>query len=306
MAKQFSFSQLVLAIAITFLASAIFNISRYIPDVLTTINHTTKTADALKPEINQIIEEVALVREEVALVRQQIELQVPAVLTQVEQALPVVDRLIGESEHYSSQLPTLFTKISLFEARMMSLEKKLPEMFLRIDDITNTSNAALTEIALWRPHSRAYLAEIKQSREDIPFYLTRAENIVMEAKTIGSDASKGIVSGFFKGVVSLPFEVVSGLTGIVDSSSRSAKHLTAKDVSLMQEKVIQLLNDSKQEKSIWYNVDSGNRGVIQKGKTQRKNNQLCYTLIFNNHFSNEKERLTEVMCLDENGLWNVM
>lgn len=95
--------------------------------------------------------------------------------------------------------------------------------------------------------------------------------------------------------------MVAGLAGIVDVDSRSAKYLTAQDVALMQEKVVSLLNDNNQSKSVWKNVKSGNRGTIIKGKTATRNKLQCLNVTFNNHFGSEKETLKELCVLMTRG-----
>jgi len=214
--------------------------------------------------------------------------------------------VVVESENYSSQLPGILEQIEKLTQNVQRLEQRLPSILPRIDAVVVATNNTMQEVALWRPHSREYLTEIALARENIPQYLTQAETIVIDAKSIGKEASSGLVTGFFKGVISLPFEVVSGLAGMVDSNSESAKYLTATDISLMQEKVIALLNNDNQTKTVWQNVDSGNRGIIIKGKLIRKNQQNCHSLTFKNHFANVKETLEELMCLDREGLWQVM
>ena len=260
----------------------------------------------VSPKVDDIVNEVALVRIEVGKVRELVALQTPAILSQVEASLPVVQQVVIESEYYSRQLPTLLSQIASIEQQVKKLQTSMPAILERVDAIVNTTNNTTKEAALWRPHSTRYLEEIELSREYIPDYLSRIENTVVDAKTVGSEATSGLVSGFFKGVINLPFEVVSGLTGIVDADSRSAKYLTAQDVALMQEKVVALLNDSNQKKSVWQNVKSGNRGTIIKGKKTTRNKQQCLKVTFNNHFGNEKETLKELMCINDKGLWKVI
>ena len=220
--------------------------------------------------------------------------------------MPVIEQVIAESERYSSQLPNVIGQVEQLTQNVQQLEKSLPSILQRIDAIVDATNNTVGEVALWRPQSEEYLTEIALYRGNIPQYLTRAEYIVNDAKSIGKEASSGLVTGFFKGVISLPFEVVSGLAGIVDAESRSAKYLTAADVSLMQEKVIGLLNDKNQTKAVWQNIDSGNQGSISKDKLIIKKQKNCHYLTFKNHFANEKELLKELMCLDDEGLWKVM
>jgi peptidoglycan hydrolase CwlO-like protein len=306
MEKKFSFSQTLLAFAITFLAFSLLQFSLQVPAIIEVINKTTRTIDSVSPKIDDIVNEVTLVRAEVAKVRVLVSEQTPAILSQVEASLPVIQQVIHESEYYSRQIPALLIQLASIEKQVASLQKDMPSVLKRIDSVVKTTNNTTAEVARWRPHSTQYLEEIKHSREYIPKYLSRIENTVVDAKTVGSETSSGLVSGFFKGVISLPFDVVAGLAGIVDADSRSAENLTAKDIALLQEKVIDLLNDDKQSKSVWQNMDSGNRGTIIKGKAVLRNKQKCHNVTFNNHFGSEKETLKELMCLDDKGIWKVI
>lgn len=306
MIKKFSYSQALLALAIAFLAFSLFKFTLQVPAILSVIDKTTLTADLLIPKVEDIVNEVALVRVEVGNVRALVSQQTPAILAQVKASLPVVQQVLVESENYSRQLPALLSQISSIEQQVEKLKKSIPTILKRIDTIVKATNNSMAEVARWRSHSSRYLEEIALSRDYIPQYLSRIENTVVDAKTVGSATSSGLVSGFFKGVINLPFEMVAGLTGIVDIDSRSAKYLTAEDVTQMQETVVILLNDDNQTKSIWKNVKSSNRGTIIKGEKTIQNKQQCINVIFNNHFGDDKEILKELMCKGDKGLWKVM
>jgi len=306
MVKQFSYSQGLLALAISFLAFSLFKFTLHVPDMISVIDKTTNTIDLVSPKVDNIVNEVALIREEVAKVRTLVSQQTPAILSQVQASLPVVQQVVTESEYYSRQLPALLQQLTKIEQQVEKLQTSMPEILKRVDAVVNTTNNTTSEVARWRSHSTRYLEEMALSRDYIPQYLSRIENTVEDAKTVGKEASSGLVSGFFKGMITLPFEVVAGLTGIVDADSRSAKHLTAQDVALMQEKVVALLNDKHQAKSVWQNVKSGNRGTIIKGESSKRNNQHCINVTFNNHFGKDKETLNELMCIGDKGLWKVI
>ncbi|MFQ3208991.1 MAG: hypothetical protein ACI9HU_000473 [Colwellia sp.] len=306
MIKKFSSSQTLLALAIAFLALSLFKFTLHVPAIISVIEKTIKTVDSVSPRVEGIINEVALVRLEVGKVRELVSQQTPVILAQVQDSLPVVQQVVVESEYYSRQLPIVLSQLASIEQQLEQLQEFMPAVLKRIDAVVETTNNTTTEVAQWRPHSIRYLEEIELSRDYIPQYLSRIENTIVDAKTLGSEASSGLVSGFFKGVISLPFEMVSGLTGIVDVDSRSAKYLTAQDVALMQEKVVALLSDSNQTKSLWQNVKSGNRGTITQGKTTKRNKKQCINVIFKNYFGKDKETLTEIMCIDEQGLWKVI
>ncbi|PHR81796.1 MAG: hypothetical protein COA59_15260 [Colwellia sp.] len=299
MKTKFSYSQVLLSGAIGYLAYALLSFTKEIPEFIDAVDRTT-------PHISTIINEIELVRIEVGKVRVLVDKQIPAILMQVDKALPIAEQGLAQSEQYAKQLPQLWQHLDKIETQIQLLQEHLPSVLQRVDAVIETTNATTVEVSKWRPHSTQYLTEIKHSRQDIPRYLTRTEAIIIDAKTIGKEASSGLVSGFVKGVISLPFDVVSGLTDIVDVKSLSAKYLTAKDITIMQEQVLFLLTDENKQQIFWNNNDSGNRGKISKKSRFMKNGLTCHKLIFVNHFKDQLETLNELMCQDKQGLWQVM
>ncbi|TYK65361.1 hypothetical protein [Colwellia echini] len=305
MDKKLSFSQTLLALAIAFLAFSLFKFTLQVPPFIEAMNKTTDFVDSVSPQIDKIVDEVALVRVEVGKVRELIAKQTPDILTQVQATMPVVQEVITESKVYSKQIPQLLAQLTKIEQQIDVMQSSLPSVLQRVDAVVKTTNNTTAEIALWRPQSIEYLKEIKLSRIYIPEYLTRVQNTVNDAKTIGSEASSGIVSGFFKGVIKLPMDVVSGVKGIVKPNSKSAKNLTANDVVLMQAKIADLLSNDDETESVWQNSDSGNSGTIVKGKTSIHDKKQCIELTLNNYFQSSEETLHQLMCLNEKGIWQV-
>jgi hypothetical protein len=74
----------------------------------------------------------------------------------------------------------------------------------------------------------------------------------------------------------------------------------------MQSKVVAVLNDKKVTSDTWLNNTTGNGGTITKGKKTKRKRQQCINVTFNNHFKNQKETLTELMCIDSKGIWKVI
>ena len=107
MKKQFSYSQVLLALAIAFLAWSLLKFTMQVPAILSFIEKTVKTVDSVSPSIDDIVKEVALVRVEVGKVRALVAQQTQASLSQVQASLPVVQQVVVESEYYSRQLPAL-------------------------------------------------------------------------------------------------------------------------------------------------------------------------------------------------------
>jgi hypothetical protein len=295
-----------MAFAIAFLGFSLLQFTLQIPAILVVIKETSQTVDTVNPKIDDIVNEISQVRIEVGKVRLLVTEQTPKILTQIDATLPVIEQVIIESEYYSRQLPNLLSQVDRIEQQISKLQASMPAILKRVDAVVDTTNNTLTEVVLWRPHSAKYLNEIELSRTYIPEYLTRIEQTMVDAKTIGKEASSGIVSGFFKGVISLPFEVVAGLKGMVDINSRSAKYFTKEDITLMQSKVFAVLNDKKVTSDTWLNNTTGNGGTITKGKKTKRKRQQCINVTFNNHFKNQKETLTELMCIDSKGIWKVI
>jgi septation ring formation regulator EzrA len=197
MNKPFSYSQALMALAIAFLGFALLQFTLQIPAILAVVKQTSQTVDTVNPKIDAIVDEVSLVRLEVGKVRLLVAEQTPDILTQIDATLPVVEQVITESTYYSRQLPNLLSQIDRIEQQIAALQVAMPAILARVDAVVDTTNNTLTEVALWRPHSTEYLHEIELSRTYIPEYLSRIEQTMVDAKTIGQEASSGIVSGFF-------------------------------------------------------------------------------------------------------------
>lgn len=299
MVTKFSYSQALLAVAIAYFGYALLAFTSQLPSFINAIDRTS-------PHITTVVNEVSLVRAEVSQVRDVVNKQLPAILLQIEKSLPLVEEGLAQSEKYSQQLPILWGHLDKVEAQITNIQDELPNLLARVDAIVLMTNSVTGELAKWRPHSTKYLAEIDQSQVDIPQYLTRIEYIIDDAKNLGKEASSGLVSGFFKGVISLPFEVISGLTGIVEADSISAKLLTSTDLTLLQENTITLLKDTKRNSIVWKNSQSGNRGQIVKGIEFKKDGLSCHNLTFMNNLKGQQETIKKLMCVDNKGLWQVM
>lgn len=299
--NKMSISQILLAAAIAYLAYSLIHISSQIPNALKLVDETTKSIEKFQPQIDQIIVQVDGINQ-----------QIPAILAQIEQTRPLIDQALVESNKYSSQIPAVLTHLTKVEQQVAAIDKQLPDILARIDNVVATTNNTTKEIAKWRPHSTEYIKQLEYSRQDIPSYLTRVEDIavdaqtiISDAKTIGSENSSGLVTGLFKGVVSLPFSVVSNLTGIVDSSSKSAKYLTEDDIAFMQESAIAVLSSKTLTEKSWRNKSTGHYGKVSQGKAFKKKGKQCYQLTFTNYFNGERERLQEDACLNSESLWQI-
>jgi archaellum component FlaC len=299
--NKMSVSQIFFAASIGYLAYSLIQISIQIPNALRLIGESTERMEKFQPQINKIILQVGNINK-----------QIPAILSQIEQTRPLIEQTLIESDKYSSQIPLLSAHLTRLEQQAAAVEKQLPDILKRIDNLVITTDNVTQEIAKWRPHSLEYIKQLEYSREDIPRYLTRIEDIatdaqmtISDAKTIGSENSKGIVKGLVKGVVSLPFDVVSNLAGIVDSSSKSAQQLTKEDITLLQQSAINVLTSEAITEKSWRNKSTGHYGKVNQGEKFQRQGKDCYQLTFTNYFNNEKERLLEDACLNDQNLWQI-
>ena len=233
-------------------------------------------------------------------------------MSQIEQTRPLIEQTLIESDKYSSQIPLVSAHLTRLEQQVAAVDKQLPDILKRIDNLVTTTDNVTQEMAKWRPHSLEYIKQLEYSREDIPSYLTRIDNIatdakmiISDAKTIGSENSRGLVKGLVKGVVSLPFNVVSNLAGIVDSSSKSAQQLTEEDITLLQQSAITVLMSETITEKSWRNKLTGHYGKVHQGENFERQGKDCYQLTFTNYFNNEKERLLEDACLNDQNLWQI-
>lgn len=85
------------------------------------------------------------------------------------------------------------------------------------------------------------LVEARAYRESIPVLLDRIDQQVSGARSFVSDAGSGVVGGLFKGAIALPFDLVKGVSSLLDPDSFSAKRLTSTDIELIRSTVSALL-----------------------------------------------------------------
>ena len=299
--NKMSVSQLLFAIAIGYLAYSLIQISIQIPNALKLVGESTKSMEKFQPQIDEIIVQIGNINK-----------QIPAIMSQIEQTRPLIEQTLIESDKYSSQIPLVSAHLTRLEQQVAAVDKQLPDILKRIDNLVTTTDNVTQEMAKWRPHSLEYIKQLEYSREDIPSYLTRIDNIatdakmiISDAKTIGSENSRGLVKGLVKGVVSLPFNVVSNLAGIVDSSSKSAQQLTEEDITLLQQSAITVLMSETITEKSWRNKLTGHYGKVHQGENFERQGKDCYQLTFTNYFNNEKERLLEDACLNDQNLWQI-
>ncbi len=116
MTSKFSYSQVILAIAIAYFAYALLSFTQQVPGFIQALDRVT-------PHVNTIVEEVSLVREEVTQVRQVIDKELPNIISQVDSSLPLVEEGLSQSKYYSQQIPELFKHLSKVEEQVAEIQQ---------------------------------------------------------------------------------------------------------------------------------------------------------------------------------------
>ncbi len=151
MKTTFSYSQVLLGVAIGYLAYALLSFTKEIPELIRAVDRST-------PHISAIVNEVELVRVEVAKVRDLVDKQIPAILLQVDTTLPLIVQGLAQSEQYANQLPQLWRHLEKIESRIQLLQQQLPSVLQRVDAVIAAANSTTEELAQWRPHSTQYFS----------------------------------------------------------------------------------------------------------------------------------------------------
>jgi surface antigen len=135
----------------------------------------------------------------------------------------------------------------------------------------------------------------------------KALNAILLAGDAGKKASEGAVSGFFTGLVKLPFKLVGSLASPIAKSldTEVAKKLTEKDFELMADASNQAIKARDIGRAWkWKNPDSGNSGSLTIIRKYEIRNHECVEVQvrISSHgkkIFNEPDNL----CLNENKNW---
>jgi len=216
-----------LAGAIVYFSVQLANLSKDMPDLLSSI---AKTSDKVEP----VIKEVAQIRE-----------LIPPILKEVSATRKQIPAILQEVKQVREQIPPV-----------------------------------LQEIREIRPLIPIVVEEVKNTREALPGLLTRSEKLVKEAGAAGQKASEGAVTGFFKGVITLPFKLIGGLgKTLFQFNDEVDKDLSEEDVAQLKklgEEVFVL--DEEGASRNWSNPAIGYTGKFSLKKIQVTDGKKCKTL----------------------------
>jgi len=198
----------------------------------------------------------------------------------------------------------------------------LNEAQQQIPQIVNTAENAIVALNLTRDEALPYipltLEEVRLMRKTMEDSLDRIEilideandkalNAILLAGDAGKKASEGAVSGFFTGLIKLPFKLIGTLASpIVNSIDIDvAKKLTEKDLELMAKASNQAVKAKKIDHAWkWNNPKSGNSGSLTINRKYEVNSQVCVEVQVRVSIKGrEKMNEPDNLCLNKNNKW---
>ena len=223
------------------LANISNTISKELPDVLTSVNQTSKAIEPVVKEIGEIRELVPSVLNEVSETRKQI----PPILDEVKQVREQIPAILEEVKQVREQIPPV-----------------------------------LEEVRQTRPLIPKVLDEVAKTREALPGLLEKGEKVVSGAQKAGEKASEGAVTGFFKGIITLPFKIIGGIGQALFSFNEEVKKdLSESDIEQLKQlsREMLLLEEIGAYKE-WKNDSIGYTGKIILKSIEVRNEQPCKTI----------------------------
>ena len=296
-----SLAMLALAVALIYFAYQVSRVSTQIPDILTSVDHTSEKVGPIVGEVTEIRSLIPEILHEVEQTRK----LVPPFLEQVEQTRLQIPPILEEVAKTREQIPPILREVE-------AVRKELPAVLKSADKASDAIVAVSKEIKETRPLVPEILKEVETTRESIPPMLNRADAMIDKARVAGQEASSGAVTGFFKGLITTPFKLVgdAGKT-ITGMSDEEIKQFTEKDLDLIEASVLYILNNGKKgDVRELNNPDSGFTGTIKLVSIDTREEDFttidCRTLQMEANKHGERiKTVNRTFCKEEGGGWDI-
>ena len=214
------------------------------------------------------------------------ELVIRDILSEVSEVRKLLPDILDQVEKTRSIIPTVLAEFK--ETRMA-----LPGIHKSIDNVHSSINKFSEQV----PNISKEISQITKMEHNIPSHLDRIEDIIDEAKNLGKESSKGVVSGLLTGLLSLPLDFVSGF--IPDTTIK----LSRTDNRLLREAAEKLLVVGKLNVvEYWENKASKNSGSIKIMKVINEENCRSFEIKVS-HKKNVKLVKNIDVCKDKKGQW---
>ena len=234
--------------------------------------------------------------------------QIPQIISASEKALAVIDET-------QQRIPQIISTAENAVAALNETQQQIPQ-------IVNTAENAIVALNLTRDELMPYipltLEEVRLMRKTMEDSLDRIEiliddandkalNAILLAGDAGKKASEGAVSGFFTGLIKLPFKLIGTLASPIVKTIDAdvAKKLTEKDLELIATASKKAVEAKKIDRAWeWNNPKSGNSGSLTIIRKYEIRSHLCVEVQV--HVSikgREKMNEPDNFCLNKDEKW---
>jgi len=286
-----SMALFALAGAIVYLAVAIIKVAQQIPAILQQVEQVNATAIDAVDKANPVIEAV------------------PGFVLGLQDTNHLIPQILKEAEAATSQIPAILQRVDSIQQQLDALHNDLPGVLKVVEQTNKTINETNTQIEAALPLVPLVLAQVEQTRDVIPDYLTRVENLVDSTRELSEEAGKGAVSGVLKGILTSPFGLLKNTRDLLFSGFSSELGYTEEDFERVYKAAIELLNsaDAENQTKTWRNTKSGNSGEIRVTDQYSREGSDCkqVELLFRAKKGTE-ESLEKQVCMSDSGQWELV
>jgi hypothetical protein len=296
-----SLAMFTLAGALIYFSYEVSRVSTQIPDVLTSVDHTSAQVGPVVHEVVEIRDLIPDILHEVEEIRK----LVPPILEEVEQTRLQIPPILREVEQTRQQIPPILKEVE-------AVRKEMPAVLKSADNASSAVVVMSKEIEATRPLIPEVLKEVETTRESIPPMLDRADAMIDKARVAGQEASSGAVSGFFKGLITTPFTLVGDAgKAVTGMSDEEIKQLTDKDLDLIETTALYLLNNGAEgEIKEISNPDSGFSATLKLVSESTIEEDFttveCRTILYDGYTNGKRlKTVNRTFCKEEGGGWDI-
>jgi surface antigen len=311
-------SRFALAAAIFYFAFQLYQINQNVPAISQSIDRVSQQVEPTLAEADSIREELAEIRKLIPSllervdntvdVLDQTQRQIPQIVNATEKALVVINQT-------QQQIPQILITTENAVTAINETRQQIPQ-------IVNTAENAIVALNQTRdevlPYIPLTLEEIRLMRKSMQDSLDRIEILIEDANEkaldaielagdAGKKASEGAVSGFFTGLIKLPFELIGSLASPIVKSIDAdvAKKLTDKDIELMATASNKAVEANKIDRTWkWNNPKSGNSGSLTIIRKYEIRSHACVEVHVRVSIKGkEKMNAPHNLCLNKDKKW---
>ncbi len=313
-----SLSRFALAAAIFYFAFQLYQINQNVPAISQSIDRVSRQVEPSLEEAQAIREELAEIRKLIPSLLERVDISVAVIddtQRQIPQIISATEKALAVISETQQQIPQIMSTTENVVAALNETQQQIPQ-------IVNTAENAIAALNLTRDELMPYipltLEEVRLMRKTMEDSLDRIEiliddandkamNAILMAGDAGKKASEGAVSGFFTGLIKLPFKLVGTLASpIVNKIDADvAQKLTEKDLELMAEASEQAVEEMKIGRIWkWDNQKSGNSGSLTITRKYEIRSHVCVEVEVRVSIKGrEKMNEPDNLCLNKEKKW---